>query len=120
MASVNSATQYLHRLEDHTSAVKALAWCPFQANLLAFGRGGVHSRLICLFMAQSPDGCTVATTTSYETLRLWNVFGTPLNLHKRQQHLSLSLTLFVSVKTPNKKNLTSNSTSPRHAVKYIC
>ena len=39
-ASSNSTTQYLHRLEEHTSAVKALAWCPFQANLLATGGGG--------------------------------------------------------------------------------
>lgn len=40
VASSNSTTQYLHRLEEHTSAVKALAWCPFQANLLATGGGG--------------------------------------------------------------------------------
>ncbi|CAN1751656.1 Cell division cycle 20.1, cofactor of APC complex [Linum perenne] len=26
------ATQYLHRLEGHTSAVKALAWCPFKGD----------------------------------------------------------------------------------------
>ncbi|XP_010552482.1 PREDICTED: cell division cycle 20.2, cofactor of APC complex-like isoform X2 [Tarenaya hassleriana] len=39
MASSNSHTQWLHRLEDHTSAVKALAWCPFQGNLLATGGG---------------------------------------------------------------------------------
>ncbi|KAM7270841.1 hypothetical protein ACFE04_030055 [Oxalis oulophora] len=42
-----------------------------------FSGGGVHSRLICLFMAQSPDGCTVATAAADETLRFWNVFGTP-------------------------------------------
>lgn len=36
-ASSNSATQWRHRLEDHTSAVKALAWCPFQGNLLTSG-----------------------------------------------------------------------------------
>ncbi|KAI3904399.1 hypothetical protein MKW98_014579 [Papaver atlanticum] len=40
VASSNSPTQWLHRLEDHTAAVKALAWCPFQANLLASGGGG--------------------------------------------------------------------------------
>ncbi|CDY28289.1 BnaC03g66700D [Brassica napus] len=40
VASSNSTTQWLHRLEEHTSAVKALAWCPFQANLLATGGGG--------------------------------------------------------------------------------
>ncbi|KAK1591142.1 hypothetical protein Q3G72_002935 [Acer saccharum] len=39
MAS-NSATQWLYRLEDHTAAVKALAWCPFQDNLFASGEGG--------------------------------------------------------------------------------
>ena len=33
-------TQWLHRLEDHLAAVKALAWCPFQSNLLATGGGG--------------------------------------------------------------------------------
>ncbi|KAI3698263.1 hypothetical protein L2E82_42531 [Cichorium intybus] len=139
MASSNSPTQYLHRLEDHTAAVKALAWCPFQGNLLASGGGGgdkcikfwnTHTGAclnsvdtgsqVCallwnknerellsshgftqnqltlwkypsmvkmaeltghtsrvLFMAQSPDGCTVASAAGDETLRFWNVFGSP-------------------------------------------
>ncbi|KAI7758217.1 hypothetical protein M8C21_018739 [Ambrosia artemisiifolia] len=139
MASVNSRTEWLHRLEDHTAAVKALAWCPFQANLLASGGGGsdrcikfwnthtgsclnsvdtgsqvcallwsTHERELLsshgftrnqltlwkypsmvkmaeltghtsrvLFMTQSPNGCTVATAAGDETLRLWNVFGSP-------------------------------------------
>ncbi|KAG7981031.1 hypothetical protein I3843_05G212200 [Carya illinoinensis] len=139
MASSNSATQWLHRLEDHISAVKALAWCPFQSNLLASGGGGgdrcikfwnTHTGAclnsvdtgsqVCallwnknerelrsshgftqnqltlwkypsmvkmaelnghtsrvLFMAQSPDGCTVASAAADETLRFWNVFGVP-------------------------------------------
>ncbi|KAJ1394638.1 WD40/YVTN repeat-like-containing domain superfamily [Sesbania bispinosa] len=136
-ASSNSAIKWLHRLENHTSAVKALAWCPFQANLLASGGGsgdccikfwnshtgaclnsvdtgsqvcsllwnknerellsshgftlnqltlwkypsmvkmaeltGHTSRV--LFMAQSPDGCTVASAAADETLRFWKVFG---------------------------------------------
>uniref|UniRef100_A0A0E0LKX8 Uncharacterized protein n=1 Tax=Oryza punctata TaxID=4537 RepID=A0A0E0LKX8_ORYPU len=33
-------TQWVHRLEDYLFAVKALAWCPFQSNLLASGGGG--------------------------------------------------------------------------------
>ncbi|KAK3226076.1 hypothetical protein Dsin_005938 [Dipteronia sinensis] len=41
MAS-NLATQWLQRLEDHTSAVKALACCLFRGNLLAFDGGGVN------------------------------------------------------------------------------
>ncbi|KAJ7949831.1 cell division cycle 20.2, cofactor of APC complex-like [Quillaja saponaria] len=139
VASSNSATQWLHRLEDHTSAVKALAWCPFQGNLLASGGGGgdrcikfwnTHTgsclnsvdtgSQVCsllwnknerellsshgftqnqltlwkypsmvkmaeltghtsrvLYMAQSPDGCTVASAAADETLRFWNVFGVP-------------------------------------------
>ncbi|KAL6322985.1 hypothetical protein AAG906_023602 [Vitis piasezkii] len=138
-ASSNSPTQWLHRMEDHTAAVKALAWCPFQGNLLASGGGGgdrcikfwnTHTGAclnsvdtgsqVCallwnknerellsshgftqnqltlwkypsmvkmaeltghtsrvLFMAQSPDGCTVASAAGDETLRFWNVFGTP-------------------------------------------
>ncbi|CAM8924920.1 unnamed protein product [Rhodiola kirilowii] len=139
VASSNSPTQWLHRMEDHTAAVKALAWCPFQSNLLASGGGGgdrcikfwnTHTGAclnsvdtgsqVCallwnknerellsshgftqnqltlwkypsmvkmaeltghtsrvLFMAQSPDGCTVASAAGDETLRFWNVFGTP-------------------------------------------
>ncbi|XP_004511461.1 cell division cycle 20.1, cofactor of APC complex-like [Cicer arietinum] len=138
-SSSSSPTQWLHRLEDHTSAVKALAWCPFQGNLLASG-GGSGDRCIkfwnthtgaclnsvdtgsqvcsllwnknerellsshgfsqnqltlwkypsmvkmgeltghtsrVLYMAQSPDGCTVASAAADETLRFWNAFGTP-------------------------------------------
>ncbi|KAK6937151.1 WD40 repeat, partial [Dillenia turbinata] len=137
-ASSNNSTQWLHRFGDHTAAVKALAWSPFQGNLLASGGGdgdgcikfwnthtgaclnstdtgsqvcallwnknerellsshgfsrnqlslwkypsmakmaeltGHTSRV--LFMAQSPDGCTVASASADETLRFWNVFGT--------------------------------------------
>jgi cell division cycle protein 20 (cofactor of APC complex) len=43
MASSNPSlghTRWLHRFNDHLSAVKALAWCPFQSNLLASGGGG--------------------------------------------------------------------------------
>ncbi|GJZ28668.1 cell division cycle 20.2, cofactor of APC complex-like protein [Tanacetum coccineum] len=45
MASANAPTQYLHRMREHTAPVKALAWCPFQANLLASGGGGVCALL---------------------------------------------------------------------------
>ena len=139
MASSNNPNQHqwLHRFENHTSAVKGLAWCPFQRNLLATGGGGtgrcikfwntqtgaclnsvytgsevcsllwnknervlwsshgfIQNQLILwkypemvktaelsghtsrvLFMAQSPDGCMVATASPDETLNLWRVFG---------------------------------------------
>ena len=38
-------TRPLHRLTAHQAAVKALAWCPFQTNLLASG-GGTADRCI--------------------------------------------------------------------------
>jgi len=122
-----------------STITKALAWYPFQSNLLATGGGGsdrcikfwnTHTGAclnsvdtgsqVCsllwnknerellsshgftqnqltlwkypsmvkmaeltghtsrvLFMAQSPDGCTVASAAADETLRFWNVFGTP-------------------------------------------
>ena len=37
--------QHLHRIDAHQAAVKALAWCPFQGNLLASG-GGTADRCI--------------------------------------------------------------------------
>ncbi|XP_050229312.1 cell division cycle 20.2, cofactor of APC complex-like, partial [Mercurialis annua] len=138
-ASLRSPTQWLHRIDEHRAAVKALAWCPFQSNLLASGGGGgdrcikfwnthtgaclnsvdtgsqvcsllwnQHERELLsshgftenqltlwkypsmvkmaelkghtsrvLFTTQSPDGYTVASAAGDETLRFWNVFGTP-------------------------------------------
>ncbi|PKU66019.1 Protein FIZZY-RELATED 2 [Dendrobium catenatum] len=138
-SSAANQNQWLHRLEGHNAAVKALAWCPFQSNLLASGGGGTDRCIkfwntltgaclnsvdtgsqVCallwnknerellsshgftqnqltlwkypsmvkvaelcghtsrvLYMAQSPDGCTVATAAGDETLRFWNVFGNP-------------------------------------------
>ncbi|CAN6719303.1 unnamed protein product [Malus baccata var. baccata] len=36
---IDNLRKWLHRLEDHIAAIKALAWCPFQENLLASGGG---------------------------------------------------------------------------------
>jgi cell division cycle protein 20 (cofactor of APC complex) len=44
-AAMMSSGQFLHRIDQHTAAVKALAWCPFQSNLLASG-GGTADRCI--------------------------------------------------------------------------
>jgi cell division cycle protein 20 (cofactor of APC complex) len=139
VSSDSRPTRWLHRFEEHTASVRALAWCPLQNNLLASGGGeGDHciklwntrtgaclnsvdtGSQVCalvwnknerellsshgfpqnqltlwkypsmvkmaelndhtsrvLYMAQSPDGCTVATAAADETLRFWNVFETP-------------------------------------------
>lgn len=44
--------EYLYRLGDHQAAVKALAWCPFQTNVLASG-GGTADRCIKLWNTQA-------------------------------------------------------------------
>jgi cell division cycle protein 20 (cofactor of APC complex) len=43
-----SQTTPRHQILHHTAAVKALAWCPHQANLLASG-GGTADRKICFW-----------------------------------------------------------------------
>ncbi|GJW85720.1 cell division cycle 20.2, cofactor of APC complex-like protein [Tanacetum coccineum] len=56
MASANAPIQYLHRMREHTAPVKALAWCPFQANLLAScGGGGVWRGKWGLLVAKSGE-----------------------------------------------------------------
>lgn len=149
--SMKAPTLWLHRLEEHTAAVKALTWSPFQANFLATGRGNgdgcikfwnMHSGAflnsvdtgsqVCsllwnknerellsshgytdnqislwkypsmvkiaelkehtsrvLFMAQSPDGCTVASAGD-ESRQFWNVFG---DQRQVQNHLLTSTAL---------------------------
>lgn len=52
-----SSTKFLHRFNDHCAAVKALAWCPYQFNVLASGGG-------------TSDGC----------IKIWNIQkGTRIN-----------------------------------------
>ncbi|KAH1076942.1 hypothetical protein GYH30_052450 [Glycine max] len=92
MGSSNSLTRWLHRFEEHRAAVKALAWCPFQANLLASSGGGVDHCIkfwnthtgACLNSNErellSSHGFTQNQLTLWKylpTLRFWNVFGTP-------------------------------------------
>ncbi|XP_059075411.1 cell division cycle 20.2, cofactor of APC complex-like [Cryptomeria japonica] len=48
MLSSDVSNQYLHRIYEHFDAVTALAWCPFQHNLLASG-GGLADQSIKLW-----------------------------------------------------------------------
>ena len=54
-------TQPVHSLAGHQAAVKALAWCPFQSNLLATG-GGTADRTIRFW-----NTCTGAQLNSIDT-----------------------------------------------------
>jgi cell division cycle protein 20 (cofactor of APC complex) len=72
-SSVQSAgrTQWLHRLEDHLAAVKALAWCPFQSNLLASGGGG-SDRCIKFWNTHTGACLNSVDTGSQVCALLWN------------------------------------------------
>ena len=71
MASSIAPTQLLHRLEGHTAAVQALAWCPFQGNLLASGGGGVDQ---CIKFWNTHTGACLNSinTGSQVCALLWN------------------------------------------------
>ncbi|KAI9073795.1 hypothetical protein K1719_014269 [Acacia pycnantha] len=93
LSSSNSATQWLHRLEEHTSAVCALLWNKNEKDLLS-SNGFTQNQLTLwkypsmvkltelnghtsrvLHLGQSPDGCIAVSAAADETLRFWNVFG---------------------------------------------
>ncbi|KAG7272488.1 hypothetical protein CRUP_005960 [Coryphaenoides rupestris] len=64
--SVGNGGQSLHSWSDHQGAVKALAWCPWQANILASGGG-----------------------TSDRHIRIWNVYsGSCITAHDTQSQIS--------------------------------
>jgi cell division cycle 20, cofactor of APC complex len=60
--STNSSSPRF-RIEQHQAAVKALAWCPFQRNVLASG-GGTADRTIRLWNASSGANLSVIDTGS--------------------------------------------------------
>ena len=61
----------LHRLTAHQAAVKALAWCPFQSNLLASG-GGTADRTI-KFWNTHTGACLNSIDTGSQVCALqWN------------------------------------------------
>ncbi|XP_021752411.1 cell division cycle 20.1, cofactor of APC complex-like [Chenopodium quinoa] len=71
MASFNSATQWLHRIQDHTAAVKALAWCPFQSNMLASG-GGMNDQCIKFWNINTGACLNSVNTGSQVSALIWS------------------------------------------------
>ena len=64
--------QSLHRLDAHQAAVKALAWCPWQKNLLASG-GGTADRMIRFWNTSTGSCLNVVDTHSQVCSLLWSV-----------------------------------------------
>ncbi|RZC71229.1 hypothetical protein C5167_034418 [Papaver somniferum] len=71
VASSNTSTQWFHRLANHTAGVRALAWCPFQANLLASG-GGAADGSIKFWNAHTGACLNSVDTGSQVCSLLWN------------------------------------------------
>ena len=71
-ASSNSRpTSWLHKFEEHTAPVKALAWCPFQRNLLASG-GGEGDQCIKMWNTHTGARLNSVDTGSEVGALLWN------------------------------------------------
>ncbi|CAN0920607.1 Cell division cycle 20.5, cofactor of APC complex [Linum grandiflorum] len=62
--------EYLHRLKDHTSTVKALAWCPFKRNLLA--TGGDDDKTIKFWNTETGACLNSVNTGSHVSALMWN------------------------------------------------
>lgn len=66
-----ASTQSLHRFEDHIAAVRALAWSPFQSNLLASG-GGDGDRCIKFWNTHTGVCLNSVDTRSQVSSLLWS------------------------------------------------
>ncbi|XP_020595414.1 cell division cycle 20.2, cofactor of APC complex-like [Phalaenopsis equestris] len=70
-SSARNQNPWLHRFEDHNAAVKALAWCPFQSNLLASG-GGENDKCIKFWNTATGACLNSVETDSQVCGLLWN------------------------------------------------
>lgn len=69
-----SSSNFLHRFKDHRAAVKALAWCPYQSDVLASGGG-----------------------TSDGSIKLWNVQkGTCINSIETKAQVNMFMISFIN------------------------
>ncbi|MCD7452017.1 hypothetical protein HAX54_014711 [Datura stramonium] len=71
MGSTNATHQWIHRMTDHTAAVKALSWCPFQSNMVASG-GGVGDQCIKFWNTNTGACLNSVNTGSQVCSLLWN------------------------------------------------
>lgn len=71
IGSSSSAQAPAHRLEHHTAAVKAIAWCPWERNLLATG-GGTADRTIKFWNTSNGALLNSVDTGSQVCSLLWS------------------------------------------------
>uniref|UniRef100_A0A0D9XBH7 CDC20/Fizzy WD40 domain-containing protein n=1 Tax=Leersia perrieri TaxID=77586 RepID=A0A0D9XBH7_9ORYZ len=83
--------RWLHRFSDHLAAVKALAWCPFQSNLLASG-GGADDRCIKFWNTHTGLCLNSVDTVSQDPLSSWK-YPSMVKLAELEGHTSRVLCL---------------------------
>ncbi|KAM3246991.1 hypothetical protein P3L10_008758 [Capsicum annuum] len=71
VGSPNNSHQWIHHMTDHTAAVKALSWCPFQSNMVASG-GGVGDQCIKFWNTNTGACLNTVNTGSQVCSLLWN------------------------------------------------
>ncbi|KAF3620019.1 Cell division cycle 20.2, cofactor of APC complex, partial [Capsicum annuum] len=71
MGYPNNSRQWIHRMTDHTDAVKTLSWCPFQSKLVASG-GGVGDQCIKFWNTNIRACLNTFDTGSQVYSLLWN------------------------------------------------
>lgn len=95
--SMNSPRQWLHKIEGHRAAVKALTWCPFQANLLATG-GGVGDESIKFWNSHTGACLNSVETGSQVCALLWSKQERELLSAHGYPHNQLTLWKYPSIK----------------------
>ena len=86
----NNCDTALHRLEAHQAAVKALAWCPWQRNLLASG-GGTADRMIRFWNSNSGQMMNEVDTHSQVCSLQWSMHDKELVSSHGYSHNQLIL-----------------------------
>ena len=86
----------LFEFTRHTAAVKALAWCPWRANLLASG-GGTADKSICFWDTRTGACLERVDAHSQVTALLWSPHGHELLSAHGYSHNSMTLWRYPSM-----------------------
>ena len=95
-SATHATDQALYRLDAHQAAVKALAWCPWQKNLLASG-GGTADRMIRCWNSNSGMCLNEADTHSQVCALQWSMHDKELVSSHGYSHNQLILWKYPSM-----------------------